>query len=274
MSDGYLYCFSNDSMPGILKVGMTERTPEIRLNEANSSDTWRPPTPYEIEFAKKVLNPKQKETTLHNLLSQYTDRINPKREFFRVSPEEVKTFFDLIDGDFWVKYSVKEKKNKKISILNNRDISVFDTYFDTSKILTDEEGEDEEDEEEKEEKEDEEDEEDEEDKEEEEDKEDEEDNQSTNSKSSVTKCRDMSKCFTNGQRIRHTIGISKTWIGIYDSSKNVIIHNEKIYQGRSPLNQFASSHYKTERNDRVSTVNAWSECECEVNEKWVSTYNL
>ena len=273
MSDGYLYCFSNDSMPGILKVGMTERTPEIRLNEANSSDTWRPPTPYEIEFAKKVLNPKQKETTLHNLLSQYTDRINPKREFFRVSPEEVKTFFDLIDGDFWVKHSVEENKNKKISILNNRDISVFDTYFDTSKILTDEDEEDEEEkEEEKEDEEDEEDEEekeeekeDEEEKEEKEDEEDEEDNQSTNSKSSVTKCRDMSKCFTNGQRIRHTIGICKTWIGIYDSSKNVIIHNEKIYQGRSPLNQFASSHYKTERNDRVSTVNAWSECECEVN---------
>jgi len=84
----------------------------------------------------------------------------------------------------------------------------------------------------------------------------------------------MSKCFTNGQRIRHTIGINKTWIGIYDSSKNGIMYNEKIYQGRSPLNQFAKSHYKTERNDRVSNVNAWSECECEVNGKWISTYNL
>ena len=88
---GYIYCFSNPSMPGILKVGMTDRTPEIRLNEANNSDTWRPPTPYKIVFAKKVLNPKQKETTLHIILSQYTERINPKREFFRVSPKEVKT---------------------------------------------------------------------------------------------------------------------------------------------------------------------------------------
>ena len=40
---------SNQSMPGILKVGMTERTPETRLNEANASDTWRPPTPYIID---------------------------------------------------------------------------------------------------------------------------------------------------------------------------------------------------------------------------------
>ena len=61
MTDGYIYCFSNPSMPGILKVGMTERIPEARLSEANASDTWRPPTPYKIEFAKKVSNPSQKE---------------------------------------------------------------------------------------------------------------------------------------------------------------------------------------------------------------------
>ena len=216
MTDGYLYCFSNESMPGILKVGMTERTPEIRLNEANSSDTWRPPTPYKIEFSKKVLNPKQKETTLHSLLSQYTERINPKREFFRVSSEEVKAFFDLIDGDLWVKEDPEEEEEEE----EEYNIPTISNY------------------------------------------------------SPVVKCRDMRKCFTNGQRIRHTIGINKTWIGIYDSSNNGIMYNGKMYQGRSPLNQFAKSHYETERNDRVSNVNAWSECECEVNEKWISTYNL
>ena len=30
-SDGYLYCISNEYMPGILKVGYTCRTPEERL---------------------------------------------------------------------------------------------------------------------------------------------------------------------------------------------------------------------------------------------------
>ena len=214
MMDGYLYCFSNQSMPGILKVGMTERTPEIRLNEANSSDTWRPPSPYKIEFAKKVLNPKQKETTLHNLLSQYTERINPKREFFRVSSEEVKTFFDLIDGDLWVKYPEEEE---------------------------------------------------------EEDEEEDEDNQSTILNSSVIKCRDMSKCFTNGQRIRHTIGINKTWIGIYNSLKNGIIYDTKFYKS---LSGFAEMHYSIDRTDRVKSANGWKECECEVNGKWISTYNL
>ena len=216
MTDGYLYCFSNDSMPGILKVGMTERIPTIRLNEANSSDTWRPPTPYKIEFAKKVCNPKQKETVLHVILSQYTERIHPKREFFRVSPEEVNTFFDLIDGDLWVEQQKEEDEEE----------------------------------------------------------EEEEEEDVTNTKIPIVKCSDTTKCFTNGQRIRHTIGINKTWIGIYYSSQNGILCNEKMYQGRSPLNQFAKSHYAAERNDRVSNVNAWSECECEINGKWISTYNL
>jgi len=120
MSDGYVYCFSNESMPGILKIGMTERTPDARLAEANSSDTWRPPTPYKIEFAKKVIHPKEKETILHTLLSKYTDRINPKREFFRVSSHEVKIFFDLMDGKWWNNIV----KNKNIEDIDDEDLTV------------------------------------------------------------------------------------------------------------------------------------------------------
>jgi len=207
--NGYIYCFSNISMPGILKIGMTERTPIERLSEANSSDTWRPPTPYKIEFAKKVSNVKQKESVIHILLSQYTERINPKREFFRVSIEEVKTFFQLMDGEYWKEENLEENIDDDI------------------------------------------------------------DNDSQQEK----KCRDIKKCFTNKQRIRHTIGINKTWIGIYDSTQNAIIYDGQIYKGRSPLNQFAMAHYQIERNYRVS-VNAWNECECEVDGKWISTFNL
>jgi hypothetical protein len=207
MTDGYLYCFSNQLIPGILKVGMTERTPEIRLNEANNSDTWRPPIPYEIVFAKKVSNPKQKETTLFSILSQYTERINPRREFFRVSQEEVKTLFDLIDGELWVE-TPKEK-------------------------------EDEEDEEE-------------------------------NEKNKEKGCRDMTKCFTHGQRIRHKIGINKIWIGIYDSSKNGIIYDTKFYKS---LSRFVQTHYSIDKPNRI-TANGWAECECEVNGEWISTFNL
>jgi hypothetical protein len=102
ITNGYLYCMTNACMPNLLKIGMTERTPDERLKDANSPDTWRPPVPYVIEFAKQVTNPKQKETTLHRLLEQYTERVHPRREFFRLPIEDVRTFFDLMDGEYWV----------------------------------------------------------------------------------------------------------------------------------------------------------------------------
>ena len=101
MSVGYIYCFSNESMPGILKIGMTERTPEERLKEANNPDTWRPPTLYKIEIAKKVTNPLEKEKAIHNILDKFKVRINPKREFFRITIEDIKMFFNLMDGEIW-----------------------------------------------------------------------------------------------------------------------------------------------------------------------------
>lgn len=218
--DGYLYCFSNPSMPGILKIGMTERTPDARLIEANSSDTWRPPTPYIIEFAKKVSNPSQKEKTIHTLLEQYTIRIHPRREFFRVTTQEVSVFFDLMDGEIWSETRRLEEELEEEVEEETADIfSKLDSHIKTN---------------------------------------------------NVKGCRDMSKCFTNGQRIRHRIGINKSWVGVYDSTKNGIIYDGKLLT----LNKFAVSHFESERPDRVSNVNAWKECECEIDGKWVSTYNL
>ena len=102
MAEGWVYCISNPSMPGLLKIGMTLRTPQERLKEANSSDTWRPPTNFMIEFAKRVHNPFQKERTLHKLLEQYDQRVNPKREFFEVNIATARLCFELMDGEWLV----------------------------------------------------------------------------------------------------------------------------------------------------------------------------
>lgn len=218
MTDGYIYCFSNVSMPGILKVGMTERTPEARLSEANASDTWRPPTPYKIEFAKKISDASGKEKTLHILLEQYTERINPRREFFRVSPEEVRKFFDLMDGEMWVETRKEVEEEEEEEVEDNSSESA-------PRVKP----------------------------------------------TDVKGCRDMAKCFTNGQRIRHTIGINKTWIGTYDSSNNGIVYDGKFYKS---LSGFAETHYSIDRTDRCKNANGWEECECEVDGKWISTFSL
>jgi hypothetical protein len=216
MTDGYIYCFSNSSMPGILKVGMTEKTPVIRLGEANASDTWRPPTPSKIEFAKKIYDASGKEKTLHTLLEQYTERIHPRREFFRVSPEEVRKFFDLMDGEMWAETHAEEEEEEE----EEEDAS---SELAPKVKLSDIKG-----------------------------------------------CRDMAKCFTNGQLIRHTIGINKTWTGTYDSSKNGIVCDGKFY---TSLSNFALMHNRVYNSTRMST-DGWTHCECEVDGKWISTYSL
>ena len=233
---GYIYAFSNDSMPGILKIGTTEKTPNIRLGEANEPDInnmydiWRPPLPYKLEIAKKVVNMSQKEATLYTLLSRYTERINPKREFFRISTEEIKTFFDLIDGETWQDNTDTKSEDVDTNVYNdmksedNDNASIADTLSENGKR--------------------------------------------------ANYSRDATKCFTDGQLIRHTINPNKTWVGVYNLFDNTITHDNKIYKGRSPLNQFVKAHYDLEKKDIRRSANAWVECECEKDGKWISTFKL
>lgn len=97
--DGWVYCISNPGNSGLLKIGMTVRTPQERLAEANRPNTWIPEH-FKLEFAKKVKWPLQKEQTLHKLMEQYNERTNPAREFFRISVERARLYFDLMDGEY------------------------------------------------------------------------------------------------------------------------------------------------------------------------------
>ena len=96
--EGYIYCLSNPCMPGIHKIGMTRRMPDVRAKELFTTGVA---SPFKIEFAKKVADFKHKEIILHNILSRYSVRVSYNREFFRISQEEVRELFDLIDGELW-----------------------------------------------------------------------------------------------------------------------------------------------------------------------------
>jgi hypothetical protein len=97
---GYIYCISNASMPNILNIGMTWMTPEQKIEDINGLPIlWRPPTPYKCEFAKRVLETEHKKNAIYKVLTH--SRINPPQRFFSVSIEEVRTLFDLMDGEYW-----------------------------------------------------------------------------------------------------------------------------------------------------------------------------
>lgn len=87
----------NASMKDIYKVGMTTRHPSQRLLEANQADTWRPPTPYVPVFTRKVTNVRQKESTIHGILSDLGYRLHPRREFFNAPLSLIEKLFGLTD---------------------------------------------------------------------------------------------------------------------------------------------------------------------------------
>lgn len=89
---GYLYCFSNESLKNLYKIGMTTRNVEDRLKEANSS-TWNPDK-FKMELCVRVEDVEKKEKLIHQMLEKY--RSNSRREFFEVSLDKVKFLFDLL----------------------------------------------------------------------------------------------------------------------------------------------------------------------------------
>lgn len=110
--EGYLYCFSNDCMPDVFNVGMTTRNPNIKLNEANEYEEWKPPMLYKIEVAKKVKDPEDKYEKLKKILNKY--RINQIQNFYKITLEEITNIFDLIEGEIW---------NNEINNIHCRDMS-------------------------------------------------------------------------------------------------------------------------------------------------------
>ena len=79
-----VYILTNESMPGIIKIGRTNRTAEIR---ARDLDTTALPTPHEVHYAAEVEDSQRDEHWLHNVFADR--RVRDNREFFRVDPERV-----------------------------------------------------------------------------------------------------------------------------------------------------------------------------------------
>ena len=86
-------------------------------------------------------------------------------------------------------------------------------------------------------------------------------------------CRVLAKCLTNGQRVRTAVSAStcKAQLeGSYHAATKKIAYGGKFYS----LNQFAELQIETNIPTRCKAVNAWSNCMCEINGKFVKMTNL
>ncbi len=76
---GYIYLLSNSSMPGLMKIGYTERDVEARISELNNTGL---PLPFEIEAYWGSSNPFGDEQIIHKALANH--RLASNREFFSI----------------------------------------------------------------------------------------------------------------------------------------------------------------------------------------------
>ena len=93
----FVYILTNPSIPDLVKIGRTTNLKERMRSLSSHSGV---PVPFECYYCCEVENSKEVEKRLHTGLGDPRIKINPKREFFRISPERVKV---LLEG-----YSIRE----------------------------------------------------------------------------------------------------------------------------------------------------------------------
>ena len=77
-TSGILYFLTNESMPGLVKIGYTERELRDRLQQLNTTGI---PSPFVVSALFYVAKAKECEKEVHYILDEY--RENPNREFFK-----------------------------------------------------------------------------------------------------------------------------------------------------------------------------------------------
>jgi len=87
-----VYVLTNVMMPGIVKIGYTAQSDaNQRIAQLYTTGV---PVPFDLEFACKVVNAEEVERALHVAFGP--QRINPKREFFRIDPSQAIAILKLL----------------------------------------------------------------------------------------------------------------------------------------------------------------------------------
>lgn len=94
-SKGYIYILSTRSQPEFLKIGMTQRSVEVRVKEINAATGVL--IPYGIRAVWKVDNASDVERKIHALFANY--RIRNDREFFELEFNQASQLINGYLGD-------------------------------------------------------------------------------------------------------------------------------------------------------------------------------
>jgi hypothetical protein len=93
MAKGYIYVLTNPAMPGVVKVGRTERDPSDRARELQTTGV---PNPFALFHSRFVNDCEAFEKQIHHVLAQRGVRLSSNREFFELQPHEAVALIDLL----------------------------------------------------------------------------------------------------------------------------------------------------------------------------------
>lgn len=93
MEKEIIYILINEAMPGYVKIGKTSTSLEQRIKELSNSTSV--PLPFTCFYACTVKDSAFVEHQLHDAFDN--NRINPRREFFQISPERVVSALKLAE---------------------------------------------------------------------------------------------------------------------------------------------------------------------------------
>ena len=96
----YVYVLTNESMPGLCKIGFTKSIPDKRAKQINAATGVA--QDFIVEYAYPCFNGHDLEQEVHEYLDPY--RVNKNREFFRVTVGEAKA----VIGRLGKRYNPKE----------------------------------------------------------------------------------------------------------------------------------------------------------------------
>lgn len=91
-----VYALSNPAMPGLLKIGRTDKDAGVRMSQLYSNPGV--PLPFECVVAVETESPNvMVEKALHRAF--HPQRVNPRREFFEIDPDQVVELIKLLGAD-------------------------------------------------------------------------------------------------------------------------------------------------------------------------------
>ena len=91
-----VYVLTNPAMPGIVKIGMTDR-PDVQRRMGDLYTTGVP-LPFDCVVARQIEDREaaEIERALHTAFEP--NRVNPSREFFQLEPEQVEVLLRVMPG--------------------------------------------------------------------------------------------------------------------------------------------------------------------------------